>query len=117
MNKAMQLLLDVLSKLNDHALLADIGIHLTKVPENDKKYLINPDREMFCQQAWNMSVAAAKKKVAEVTSNFNELGIEIFETYTKFQKHNPKGHPLTNCLHDVYKMMLTSQVRSYLCTF
>ncbi|CAL8077936.1 unnamed protein product [Orchesella dallaii] len=106
MNKIMQLLLQVLSQLNDHQLLADIVLQLTKVPDNEKKYLSNPDREQFCQVALNNCVASARRKYSDAGANYHELGIEVFETYTKLQKHNPRSNPMGSVLQEIYKLYL-----------
>lgn len=108
----MTLLLDVLSRLNDHQLLADIGIYLNKVPDNEKKYLSNTDRENLCSVAWNCSSSAVKKITADTSDNINEVGIEVFDTYSKCQKHYARGNLqiFSACLHDLYKKFLISQV-------
>ncbi|ODM96024.1 Calcineurin-binding protein cabin-1 [Orchesella cincta] len=106
MNKIMQLLLQVLSQLNDHQLLADIVLQLTKVPDNEKKYLSNPDREQFCQVALNNCLASARRKCSDAGVNYQDLGIEVFETYTKLQKYSPRLNPMGSVLHDIYKLYL-----------
>lgn len=111
MNKAMHLLLDVLTQLAEHQLLADIVMHLGKVPDNEKKYLSNPDREMFCQQALNCCVQAVRKKVQKCKENYHELGLEVFETHVKLQKHNSRELPLSAYMHDIYKKYFKSQLQ------
>ncbi|CAG7725832.1 unnamed protein product [Allacma fusca] len=105
MARTIQHLLEVLERLNDHQLLAEVAIALSKVPEQDKQYLYNSERQQFSQQAFSSCVGAAKRYFS-LAQDIKDGAISIFETYQKLQKFNAKENVLASVLLDCYKQYL-----------
>ncbi|XP_035713340.1 calcineurin-binding protein cabin-1 isoform X2 [Folsomia candida] len=104
MSKSMSLLLMVLTKLQDHQMLADVGIQLAKVPDSKNTYLYTEDREQYSSEAFKLCEASARKSLSLAKpATMLECGLSIYDTYTKFQKFNAKENYVAHVLLEVYK--------------
>lgn len=110
MAKTVQNLLEVLSVLNDHEMLTEIGIQLAKIPDPDKKYLYNLDREQFSQQAISSAIGAAKRLLKVSQNSLQDVAMGIYSSYLKLQKSNFKENGMGAILVEAYKLHLISKV-------
>ena len=106
MSKTVAHLLEILLKLNDHQLLAEVGIALSKVPEHDKQYLFNSDRLNYSQQAFSDCLTAAKKFWVASSTDVRDAAVSLFETYQKLQKFSAKENVLSGVLVECYKQYM-----------
>jgi hypothetical protein len=104
----MQLLLTVLYELNDHQMLADVGIQLAKVPDSKNTYLYTEDREQYSMEAFRLCEVAARNSIPKKTNLLLDCGLSIYDTYIKFQKFNPKENRVSSVLLEVYKQHVTA---------
>lgn len=94
----------VLTKLQDHQMLADVGIQLAKVPDSKNTYLYTEDREQYSSEAFKLCEASARKSLSLAKpATMLECGLSIYDTYTKFQKFNAKENYVAHVLLEVYK--------------
>jgi len=115
MSKTIQNLLEVLNSLDDHEMLTEVGIQLAKVPESDKKYLYNFEREQFSLQATTSATSAAKRLINSAGSRLPEVAMGIYSSYLKIQKSNLlKDNGMSPILVAAYEKYLISKVTSVL---
>lgn len=112
MSKAISHLLEVLLGCGDHEMLAELAVQLSKIPEPDKQYLSNSDREHFAVKAVNYCVSAAKTFLNETMgTSIVCAALSIFASYVKLQKL-PRENALADLLLDVYKLHVGNSVRT-----
>lgn len=97
LSKCIIILMDVLKKTNEHEILLDLAMQLQKVPENDKKYLIDSDRKELYQQALACCVQAFKNKLKDVITGMAngtkndrdllELMLDVFKSHRRTYKN------------------------------
>lgn len=109
MSNAIKLLIDVLYELRDHQLLVEVGIQLSKVPDSKNTYLYTEDREEYSKNALKLCQSAAWKSIPRNPTFLLNRGLNIYDTYTKFQKHN-KENLVAPVLLEVYKRHCENQV-------
>jgi calcineurin-binding protein cabin-1 len=110
MSKTVQNLLEVLSALNDHEMLTEIGIQLAKVPDPEKKYLYNFEREQFSQQAISSAIGAAKRLLKGAQNRLQDVAMGIYSSYLKIHKSTFKENCMGPILVEAYKLQLLSKV-------
>ncbi|CAH2095594.1 unnamed protein product [Euphydryas editha] len=116
MNRSVLLTLEILKEIDDHKTLLDLSVHLQRIPELDKKYLRDSDREDLAQQALSLCVQSLRGQLvkfsqqADLKSNeverqaLKSFIIDIYNAHLRAQKHlNSKQ--FTNLLVDAYKLI------------
>lgn len=118
MNRCVLLTLEILKEIDDHKTLLDMSLHLQRIPEPDKKYLRDSDREELAQQAFSLCVQSLKGQLTkfsqqpDLKSNavekaaFDSLMRDIYRAYQRVQKQ-PNAKQFTNLLVDGYKLVTT----------
>lgn len=104
----MQLLLKVLCELNDHKMLADVGMQLAKIPDSKNTYLYTEDREQYSVNAFKLCEIAARKSIPTNPNLLLDCGMAIYDTYNKFQKLNSRENNIAPVLLEVYKKHITA---------
>ncbi|XP_045518432.1 calcineurin-binding protein cabin-1-like [Pieris brassicae] len=121
MNRSVLLTMEILKEIDDHKTLLDLSIHLQRIPEPDKKYLRDSDREDLAQQAFSLCVQALKGQLVkfsqqpDIKSNeverqaLKSLMLDIYRSYQKVQKQ-PLSKQFVNLLIDAYKLITTTPI-------
>ncbi|XP_050679518.1 calcineurin-binding protein cabin-1-like [Leptidea sinapis] len=121
MNRSVLLTMEILKEIDDHKTLLDLSLHLQRIPDSDKKYLRDSDREDLAQQAFSLSVQSLKGQLlkfsqqSDLKSNVVErdalksLMIDIYRAYQRVQKQ-PNHKQFTNLLVDAYKLMTNKPI-------
>lgn len=122
MSRSAQLTMEILKEIDDHKTLLDLSLYLQRIPEPDKKYLRDSDREELAQQAFILCVQSLKGQLqkfsqqADLKSNeierqaLKSLMLDIYRAYTRYHKQlspNIKSTHFTNLLVDAYKLIST----------
>lgn len=121
MNRSVLLTLEILKEIDDHKTLLDLSVHLQRIPDLDKKYLRDSDREDLAQQALSLCVQSLRGQLvkfsqqADLKSNeverqaLKSFIVDIFNAHQRAQKHlNSKQ--FTNLLVDAYKLISPTPV-------
>ncbi|XP_059051766.1 calcineurin-binding protein cabin-1-like [Achroia grisella] len=115
MSRSVQLTMEILKEIDDHKTLLDLSMQLQRIPEPDKKYLRDSDREELAHQAFSLCVQSLKGQLtkfsqqADLKSNdvekeaLKSLTLDIYRAYMKAQKQ-PNSKQLTNLLVEAYKL-------------
>ncbi|CAG9130913.1 unnamed protein product [Plutella xylostella] len=118
MNRCVLLTMEILKEIDDHKTLQEMSMQLQRIPEPDKKYLRDSDREELAQQAFSLCVQSLKGQLqkfsqqTDLKSNeiekkaFNSLMLDIYRAYQKAQKQ-PNSKQFVNLLVDGYKLITT----------
>ncbi|XP_049885527.1 calcineurin-binding protein cabin-1-like [Pectinophora gossypiella] len=118
MSRSVLLTMEILKEIDDHKTLLDLSLHLQRIPEPDKKYLRDSDREELAQQAFSLCVQSLKGQLlkfsqqADLKSNdverqaLKSLMLDIYRAYQRAQKQ-PNSKQFTNLLIDAYKLVST----------
>lgn len=125
MSRSAQLTMEILKEIDDHKTLLDLSLYLQRIPEPDKKYLRDSDREELAQQALILCVQSLKGQLqkfnqqADLRSNeierqaLKSLMLDIYRANTRYHKQlspNIKSAHFTNLLADAYKLITTTPV-------
>jgi len=115
MAKTVQLLTEICQELSDFQTLADLGLHLQKIPDSQNVYLYPQDRELYAKEAITQCVKSAKKVVESCRADkIADEGQRIYDAYLKFQKANTKQNVLAPVMLKVYKKYITVKVIVFL---
>ncbi|CAG5056869.1 unnamed protein product [Parnassius apollo] len=121
MNRSVMLTMEILKEIDDHKTLLDLSLHLQRIPEPDKKYLRDSDREELAQQAFSLCVQSLKGQLlkfsqqADLKSNdierqtLKSLMLDIYRAYQRAQKQ-PNSKQFTNLLVEAYKLVTTTPI-------
>ncbi|CAB3224806.1 unnamed protein product [Arctia plantaginis] len=121
MNRSVLLTLEILKEIDDYKTLLDISLQLQKIPDTDKKYLRDSDREELAQQAFSLCVQSLKGQLtkfsqqADLKSNdverqaLKSFMLDIYRAYQRAQKL-PNSKQFTNLLIDGFKLVTTKPV-------
>ncbi|KPJ15518.1 Calcineurin-binding protein cabin-1 [Papilio machaon] len=121
MNRSVMLTMEILKEIDDHKTLLDLNLHLQRIPDLDKKYLRDSDREELAQQAFSLCLQSLKGQLlkfsqqADLKSNeverqtLKSLMLDIYRAYQRVQKH-PNSKHFTNLLIDAYKLISTTPI-------
>ncbi|CAG9793211.1 unnamed protein product [Diatraea saccharalis] len=121
MSRSVQLTMEILKEIDDHKTLLDLSLHLQRIPELDKKYLRDSDREELAQQAFSLCVQSLKGQLtkfsqqADLKSNevekqaLKSLTLDIYRAYQRAQKQ-PNSKQFTNLLVEAYKLVCTTPI-------
>ncbi|KAF9407171.1 hypothetical protein HW555_012710 [Spodoptera exigua] len=116
MNRSVLLTMEILKEIDDHKTLLELSIVLQKIPELDKKYVRDSDREELSQQAFSLCVQSLKGqlikfsqqadlKINEVERQaLNSFMLDIYRAYLKVQKQ-PNAKQFTNLIVEGYKLL------------
>lgn len=122
MSRSAQLTMEILKEIDDHKTLLDLSLYLQRIPEPDKKYLRDSDREELAQQAFTLCVQSLKGQLqkfshqSDLKSNeierqaLKSLMLDIYRAYTRYHKQlspNIKSTHFTNLLVEAYKLITT----------
>lgn len=125
MSRSAQLTMEILKEIDDHKTLLDLSLYLQRIPEPDKKYLRDSDREELAQQAFTLCVQSLKGQLqkfsqqADLKSNETErhalksLMLDIYRAYMRYHKQlspNIKSTHFTNLLVDAFKLISTTPI-------
>lgn len=125
MSRSAQLTMEILKEIDDHKTLLDLSLYLQRIPEPDKKYLRDSDREELAQQAFTLCVQSLKGQLqkfsqqSDLKSNeierqaLKSLMLDIYRAYTRYHKQlspNVKSTYFTNLLVDAYKLITTVKI-------
>lgn len=116
LSKCIIILMDVLKKTSEHEILLDLAMQLQKIPENEKKYLIESDRKELYQQALACCVQAFKNKLKETLTAISEgkkndrdlleLMLDIFKSHRRTYKNvsvSKDQNVFSSAMVEVYK--------------
>nr|XP_012218304.1 PREDICTED: calcineurin-binding protein cabin-1-like isoform X4 [Linepithema humile] len=121
MSKCVTLLMQVLKESNDSRMLMQLCIQLGKIPDSDKKYLRDSEREQLSRQALTLCQQSLRSRVQTIgststidsvtlirTDTRTQVLLDVYETYQLVQKHF-QGKESTvqifaTLLTDTYKM-------------
>lgn len=121
MNRSVLLTMEILKEIDDHKTLLDLSLHLQRIPEPDKKYLRDSDREELAQQAFSLCVQSLKGQLlkfsqqSDLKSNdverqaLKSLMLDIYRAYQRAQKQ-PNSKQFTNLLIEAYKLVSTTPI-------
>ncbi|CAH0402555.1 unnamed protein product [Chilo suppressalis] len=121
MSRSVQLTMEILKEIDDHKTLLDLSLHLQRIPEPDKKYLRDSDREELAQQAFSLCVQSLKGQLtkfsqqADLKSNdvekqaLKSLTLDIYRAYQRVQKQ-PNSKQFINLLVEAYKLVCTTPI-------
>ncbi|XP_013173457.1 PREDICTED: calcineurin-binding protein cabin-1-like [Papilio xuthus] len=121
MNRSVMLTMEILKEIDDHKTLLDLNLHLQRIPDLDKKYLRDSDREELAQQAFSLCVQSLKGQLlkfsqqADLKSNeverqtLKSLMLDIYRAYQRVQKQ-PNSKQFTNLLIDAYKLIAPTPI-------
>ncbi|XP_041982618.1 calcineurin-binding protein cabin-1-like [Aricia agestis] len=121
MSRSVLLTMEILKEIDDHKTLLDLSLHLNRIPDPDKKYLRDSDREELAQQAFSLCVQSLKGQVikfsqqADLKSNdveqkaLKSLMLDIYRAWQRVQKQ-PNAKQFTNLLVDAYKLVTTTPI-------
>lgn len=121
MNRSVLLTMEILKEIDDHKTLLDLSLHLLRIPEPDKKYLRDSDREELAQQAFSLCVQSLRGQLtkfgqqADLKSNdverqaLNSLMLDIYRAYQRAQKQ-PNSKQFTNLLIEGYKLATSEPI-------
>ncbi|KAL0818728.1 hypothetical protein ABMA28_008059 [Loxostege sticticalis] len=121
MSRSVQLTMEILKEIDDHKTLLDLSLHLQRIPEPDKKYLRDSDREELAQQAFSLCVQSLKGQLtkfsqqADLRSNdvekqaLKSLTLDIYRAYQRVQKQ-PNSKQMVNLLVEAYKLVCTTPI-------
>ncbi|XP_045504042.1 calcineurin-binding protein cabin-1-like [Colias croceus] len=128
MNRSVLLTMEILKEIDDHKTLLDLSINLQKIPDADKKYLRDSDREDLAQQAISLCVQSLRGQVVkfsqqpDLKSNdvereaLKSLMLDIFRAYQRVIKlpnstnNSTSTKQFSNLLIDAYKLLRTTPV-------
>ncbi|XP_038221203.1 calcineurin-binding protein cabin-1-like [Zerene cesonia] len=128
MNRSVLLTMEILKEIDDHKTLLDLSINLQKIPEPDKKYLRDSDREDLAQQAISLCVQSLRGQVVkfsqqpDLKSNdvereaLKSLMLDIYRAYQRVIKlpnstnNSTSTKQFSNLLIDAYKLLRTTPV-------
>ncbi|EZA58118.1 hypothetical protein X777_01889 [Ooceraea biroi] len=123
MSKCVTLLMQVLKESNDSRMLMQLCIQLGKIPDSDKKYLRDSEREQLSRQALTLCQQSLRSRVQAMgsasmidsvhlirTDARTQVLLDVYETYQLVQK-NFQGKESTiqtfaTLLTDTYKMYI-----------
>lgn len=118
MSRSVQLTMEILKEIDDHKTLLDLSLHLQRIPDPDKKYLRDSDREELAQQAFSLCIQSLKGQLikfsqqADLKSNdverqaLKSLMLDIYRAYQRAQKQ-PNSKQFTNLLIEAYRLVTT----------
>ncbi|CAK1545405.1 unnamed protein product [Leptosia nina] len=121
MNRSVLLTMEILKEIDDHKTLLDLSVHLQRIPDPDKTYLRDADREDLAQQAFSLCVQALKGQLVkfsqqpDIKSNdverqaLKSLMLDIYRSYQKVQKQ-PQSKQFVNLLIEAYKLITTTPI-------
>ncbi|XP_068619649.1 calcineurin-binding protein cabin-1-like [Battus philenor] len=121
MNRSVMLTMEILKEIDDHKTLLDLSLHLQRIPEPDKKYLRDSEREELAQQAFSLCVQSLKAQLlkfsqqADLKSNEVErqtlktFMLDIYKAYQRVQKQS-NSKQFVNLLVDAYKLITTASI-------
>lgn len=121
MNRCVLLTMEILKEIDDHKTLLELTLQLQKIPEPDKTYLRDCDREELAQQAFSLSVLSLKGQLLKFcqqpdlkTNEFEQQGlkslmVDIYSAYHKVQKQS-NSKQFVNLIVDAYKLITTTPI-------
>jgi len=116
MGKTVQTLISLLGDLDEHQLLAEVSVLLSKIPDQDKKYLANGDRIALAEHARNVAVAAARRSYKEIHTlkEIREACGRIHDTYHKLQRLSIRENPMGPVIKEAMCYFNESNAQCYL---
>ncbi|KAL6261164.1 hypothetical protein P5V15_008689 [Pogonomyrmex californicus] len=123
MSKCVTLLMQVLKESNDSRMLMQLCIQLGKIPDSDKKYLRDSEREQLSRQALTLCQQSLRSRVQAMgsastidsvhlirTDARTQVLLDVYETYQLVQKHlqgkESTIQAFATLLTDTYKMYI-----------
>ncbi|XP_072762605.1 calcineurin-binding protein cabin-1 isoform X2 [Anoplolepis gracilipes] len=123
MSKCVTLLMQVLKESNDSRMLMQLCIQLGKIPDSDKKYLRDSEREQLSRQALTLCQQSLRSRVQAMGSGSTidsvhlirtdartQVLLDVYETYQLVQKHlqgkESTIQTFATLLTDTYKMYI-----------
>ncbi|XP_058446519.1 calcineurin-binding protein cabin-1-like isoform X3 [Malaya genurostris] len=118
LSKCVIILINTLIQINDHETLLDLAIQLYRMPDSDKKYLNDWNRNHLFENSLDacINIFYNVMKSLSVSNNDNELLsllVNIFKAYRKCAKHihiQKKEYALSIALVDAYKIFIKNKV-------
>ncbi|KAG7213991.1 hypothetical protein KM043_001364 [Ampulex compressa] len=100
MSKCVTLLMQVLKETNDSRMLIQLCVQLRKIPDSDKQYLRDSEREQFSRQALTLCLQSLRTKVQTMgsvspvdsvhlirTDSRTQILLDVYKIYQQVQKH------------------------------
>ncbi|KAL0106318.1 hypothetical protein PUN28_016205 [Cardiocondyla obscurior] len=126
MSKCVTLLMQVLKESNDSRMLMQLCIQLGKIPDSDKKYLRDSEREQLSRQALTLCQQSLRSRVQTIGSTSTidsvhlirtdartQVLLDVYEIYQLVQKHfqgkESTIQTFATLLTDTYKMYIGSK--------
>ncbi|KAL6431043.1 hypothetical protein ACFW04_007057 [Cataglyphis niger] len=123
MSKCVTLLMQVLKESNDSRMLMQLCIQLGKIPDSDKKYLRDSEREQLSRQALTLCQQSLRSRIQAMgsvstidsvhlirTDARTQVLLDVYEIYQLVQKHlqgkESTIQTFATLLTDTYKMYI-----------
>ncbi|KAK2589329.1 hypothetical protein KPH14_007877 [Odynerus spinipes] len=120
MSRCVTLLMQVLKETNDSRMLMQLCVQLAKIPDSDKKYLHDSEREQLSRQALTLCLQSLKSRVHTMgspstidsvhlirTDSRTQVLLDVYKIYQQVQKHFQNKEPtiqaFASLLTDTYK--------------
>ncbi|XP_043487375.1 calcineurin-binding protein cabin-1-like isoform X1 [Polistes fuscatus] len=123
MSRCVTLLMQVLKETNDSRMLMQLCIQLAKIPDSDKKYLRDSEREQLSRQALTLCLQSLRSRVHTMgspstidsvhlirTDSRTQVLLDVYKIYQQIQKHfqtkEPTVQAFSSLLIDTYKIYI-----------
>ncbi|XP_053615199.1 calcineurin-binding protein cabin-1-like [Plodia interpunctella] len=123
MSRCVLLTMEILKEIDDHKTLLDLSLHLQRIPESDKKYIRDAEREELAQQAFSLCVQSLRGQLtkfiqqADLKSNeveklaLKSLTLDIYRAYHRTQKQaQSNSKQFSNLLVEAYKLICPTPI-------
>ncbi|KAF4526739.1 hypothetical protein B566_EDAN015309 [Ephemera danica] len=108
MSRCVLLTMDLVRELKDHNTLLDLCLQLRRIPEPDKKYLRDTEREQLSRQAVVLALQVLRSRFKELKpgdEKFPPLMVEVLRSLQKVQKQLPnREQAFSKLLTDCFAM-------------
>ncbi|XP_046833228.1 uncharacterized protein LOC124430542 isoform X2 [Vespa crabro] len=123
MSRCVTLLMQVLKETNDSRMLMQLCVQLAKIPDSDKKYLRDSEREQLSRQALTLCLQSLRSRVHTMgspstidsvhlirTDSRTQVLLDVYKIYQQIQKHfqnkEPTVQAFASLLIDTYKIYI-----------
>ncbi|KAL9928106.1 uncharacterized protein LOC119640346 isoform X1 [Glossina fuscipes] len=114
--KCINILIQLLLKTNKYKLMIDVGLHLHKTPDVDKRYITDNERKELFQQSLTYCVQILRgifQKNVDTRNDMETLNllIDIYKIHKKCLKYmSQKEVIFTHLLVEVYKFFIKDKI-------
>ncbi|XP_073971661.1 calcineurin-binding protein cabin-1-like isoform X2 [Rhodnius prolixus] len=103
MGRCVLLLIDFLRETKDYKMLIDLSLQLKLIPEADKKYLRDNERDELCKEAAVLCAQCLRRKVQELSGDkLKEFLIDVYYIHKRVARNNLRESTFACILADIY---------------